>query len=134
MKKLMTAILLTMLARGSYAQEITTCHNPDANTTVCEFADRGATVTYFDPETKNYSRTSYTAQEWKDSLYHKSLVNPPKPEVKPPATTSAPRTAYTKDDPFIPPPVYSGPRTKDECKVAGYKWHKGACNGVKVSK
>ena len=129
----MTAILLTMLTRSSYAQEITTCYNPDANTTVCEFADGGATVTYFDAETKYYSKTAYTAKEWKDSLYHKSLLNPAKPEVKPPAATNSTATPEHKD-PFIPIPTYTGPRTKSECKAAGYKWHKGACNGVKVSK
>jgi hypothetical protein len=110
MKKLTTAILLTMLAAGSYAQESTTCHNPDAYTTVCEFADGGATVTYFDAETKYYSKASYTAKEWKDSLYHKSLLNPPKPEVKPPATTT-----HEYKGLYIPVPAYTGPRTKSEC-------------------
>jgi hypothetical protein len=131
MKRLMTAILLTMLARCSYAQETSTCYNQDSETTICEFADGGATVTYFNAETKYYSKTSYTAKEWKDSLYHKSLLNPPKPEVKSPATTSKPEVK--------PPatttqavPAYTGPKTKSECKAAGYKWHKGACNGVKM--
>src|SRR6266446_634579 len=122
MKGLMTAILLTMLARCSYAQETTTCYNPDSQTTICEFADGGATVTYFNAETKYYSKTSYTAKEWEDSPYHKSLLNPPKPEVKPPATTPKPEVRL---------PAYTGPRTKSECKAAGYKWRKGACNGIK---
>jgi hypothetical protein len=130
MKKIMIGIVLAMLVRKTSAQETTTCYSHDANTTICEFADGGVTVTYFDAETNHYSKTSYTAQEWKDSLYHKSLLYPPKAEIKSPATG----VQESKRDSYVSVPAYVGPKTKTECKAAGYKWHKGACNGAKMPK
>jgi hypothetical protein len=126
--KMMTAILLILLAGSSYPQEKESCYRPDKYNTICELPDGRASVTYFDAESGTYLRYSYTAQEWKDSAYRKSLTPVHLPPLSPPVTTGPQHAGAHELH-----PVYTGPRTKNECKAAGYKWVKGTCNGLKVS-
>jgi hypothetical protein len=137
MKKVMNAILLAVLVGSICAQETENCYKPDSRTTICEVAGGRVSVSYFDSETGYYSRTSYTAEEWRDSLYRKSLEckatgwnwngsTCSKPVQPPPPVTVGPQHLGPEGT-----AVYTGPKTKRECNAAGYKWE-GTCTGQRT--
>jgi len=139
MKNVVTTALLAVLMGHICAQERTTCYKPDSDTTICEFSDGRASVTVFDGNTGYYSHDLYTAEEWRDSLYRKSVEckamlwnwngsSCSKPVQSPAEAAASQRQIYTGPQ----EPIYTGPKTKHECNAAGYQWKENHCTGEKT--